>query len=114
VAVTWATAADVMSALGLELADPADDDWLQTSTASANAWAFTKRAAAGFTDDPAVSPGDDVTQGVALYAAALYRSSRGGGDSAASFDAADYPTVEPTGGLATVLRLLHVNKAAAF
>jgi len=105
--VTWATDADVTAALGTTAVDPA---WLASCTDAANAWAFRKRAAAGYTtDDPAVAPGPDVALGAALYGAALYQS-RGGGDAGVSFDQADQLRSEPLGGLGHILRLLGVGK----
>ena len=112
--MAWVDTTAVAVGLGLDPADANADTWLASSTDAANAWAFTKRAAAGFTDDPDVSPGADVAHGVVLYACALYRDTRGGGDSASSFDLADQPAIEPAGGMAHVLRLLHVVKAAAY
>lgn len=106
--VTWATDVEVTAALGTTAVDPA---WLASCTDAANAWAFRKRAAAGYTDDPAVAPGPDAALGAALYGAALYQS-RGGGDAAVSFDQADQ--LGPSGsagGLGHILRLLGVGKA---
>jgi hypothetical protein len=112
--MAWCAPADVAVALGLLPADVDADAWLASSTDAANAWAFTKRAGAGYADDPDTSPGADVTQGTVIYAAALYRATRGGGDTAPSFDQADMVGLLPTGGMAHVLRLLHVGKAQVF
>lgn len=110
--VTWATVADVATMLGVPVATAGDDRWLSMCTAAANGWCFAARAVAGYADDPATSPGDDVTMGVTLYGAALYRE-RGAVDGFASFSELGQP-IEPTaaGTMGQVRRLLHIGKPA--
>ena len=107
---SWATTALVTEALGTTSVDPA---WLATCTDSGNQLAFTKRAAAGYVDDPAASPGPDVTLGAAKWGAMLYRE-RGGADPSSFTDADGGPGVPVGGELTSIFRLLHVPKANAY
>lgn len=108
--VAWVTPADVALFLGVPQADAADDEWLAQSTAAANAVAFRRRAAAGYTDDAAVVPDDAVKSGTVLYAGALYRE-RGAVDGFASFT--ELGAFIPAGGSwGQIQRLWGVNRMA--
>lgn len=110
VAVAWVTVDDVTDAIGVPPATPADADHLARCVDAANAFGYRRRAQAGYVDDPAVSPGPDVTLGTITYAVALYRE-RGVVDSYASFEAYAAGIVPPsTHG--QVLRLLGVPRPA--
>jgi hypothetical protein len=72
---TWVTAAQVMSYLGITIADPSDDYTLLTQSVSAGCqFAFRRRQEASYIDSLSVSPGGDVTLGTLMYCAALWRS----------------------------------------
>ncbi|HEY4378071.1 MAG TPA: hypothetical protein VGM93_12975 [Acidimicrobiales bacterium] len=86
-----------------------DDEDMAAATDAANVFAFRRRRAAGYVDDPTTPPGPDVVRGVVIYAGALYRTG-GATDGFASF--AEYPPgFMTTGGtLGDVYRLLGVNR----
>lgn len=108
--VTWATPGDVATFVRNPPATALDDADLVAATNAANAFAWRRRQAAGYTaDDPTTPPGLDVARGVVVYAAALYREG-GSTDGFASF--AEYPPgFMATGGtLGDVYRLLGVNR----
>lgn len=109
-AVVWATVDDVTDALGTVPVSASDVAHLDACTAAANAFAYRRRIQAGYSDDPAVSPGDDVTLGVVTYAVALWRE-RGAVDSFTSFDAYAAAAV-PSSTFGQVLRLLGVGRPA--
>ena len=72
---TWVTAAQVMSYLGITIADPSDDYTLLTQSVSAgNQFAYRRREESLYIDSLSVSPGGDVTLGTLMYCAALWRS----------------------------------------
>lgn len=108
----WTTTADVVAALGPSAAPPVDDDWLVAAVGAANAAAYRKRAAAGYTDpaDPdAPAPSDDVAYGTTLWAVALWRE-RGSTDGFSSYTELD--TFTPTGGSwGQIKRLLGIGRA---
>lgn len=108
--VTWATADDVVDALGSAPSAPGDVAHLDRCTAAANAFAFRRRAQAGYVDDPAAAPGDDALLGVVTYAVALWRE-RGAVDSFTSFDAYAAAAV-PSSTFGQVLRLLGIGRPA--
>jgi hypothetical protein len=106
---TWATDADVAAALGVPISNP---EHLTACVEAANAFAWRRRAQAGYLDDPDISPGPDATLGVIVYATALYRE-RGSVDSFASFEEfAAAGAVLPSGTFAQVLRLLGIPRPA--
>jgi hypothetical protein len=111
--VTWATVDDV----ALELAQPVlDPDRLAQVTAAANQWAYDRRDAAGYTDDPDVVPSSRVLRGVVLLAAADYRS-RGHADGDTSYsELAGYVGgFAPAGGTAGLVnRMLGIPRAQVF
>jgi hypothetical protein len=72
---TWVTAAQVMSYLGITIANPSDDYTLLTQSVSAgNQFAYRRRQESSYIDSLSVSPGGDVTLGTLMYCAALWRS----------------------------------------
>ena len=72
---TWVTAAQVMSYLGITIANPSDDYTLLTQSVSAgNIFCYRRRQEAGYIDSLTTSPGSDVTLGTLMYCAALWRS----------------------------------------
>ena len=72
---TWVTAAQVMSYLGITIANPSDDYTLLTQSVSAgNQFCYRRREESGYIDSLTTSPGGDVTLGTLMYCAALWRS----------------------------------------
>ena len=110
--VGWTTPDAVAAAIG-PTAPPADDAYLAGQVVpAANAAAYRKRAAAGYTDDPAdgaPAPSPDVGVGTTLWAVALWRE-RGATDGFGSFE--DLAGFQPTGGSwSTIKRLLGIGRA---
>ena len=106
---TWATVDDVTAAIGVPVSNP---DHLAACVDAANAFGWRRRAAAGYVDDPDISPGPDATLGVVTYATALYRE-RGSVDSFASFEEfAAAGAVLPSATFGQVLRLLGIPRPA--
>ena len=106
--VQWIGTSDVEAFIGLVPTGEADEDYLDMVTLAANAWAYRRRFAAGYRDNPDESPSYSVKLGTTIYAGALYRE-RGSADQYASF--ADMGTA-PIGSNAQVLRLLGINRPA--
>ena len=72
---TWVTAAQVMSYLGITIANPSDDYTLLTQSVSAgNQFCYRRRQESSYIDSLSVSPGGDATLGTLMYCAALWRS----------------------------------------
>ena len=72
---TWVTAAQVMTYLGITIANPSDDYTLLTQSVSAGCqFAFRRRQESGYIDSLTTSPGGDATLGTLMYCAALWRS----------------------------------------
>ena len=72
---TWVTTAQVMSYLGITIANPSDDYTLLTQSVSAGCqFAFRRRQESGYIDSLTTSPGGDATLGTLMYCAALWRS----------------------------------------
>jgi hypothetical protein len=109
---TWVTDDQVAAALGLELSTltAADQADLTGCVEAANAFVFRRRAAGGYTDDPATVPGPDTARAVVAYAVALWRE-RGSVDSFASF--ADFPPSPVTGSMGQILRLAGIPRPVA-
>lgn len=109
---TWVTIADVEDWLGFTVTNPSSDyDLLVIAVAAANAWAYRKRAEAGYFDASlSTVPSQDVRLGTIMFAGALYRE-RGSIDQYASFD--PLATGAPTGGsMGQIMRLLGVGRPA--
>jgi hypothetical protein len=106
--VPWILPSDVEAALGtpVPLGTP-DADYLDMAVDAANAWAFRRRKAAGYVDDPDITTAD-VALGTVLYAVGLYRE-RGSVDSFDSFMelAGGYA---PQGTSTQINRLLGIGK----
>lgn len=85
---TWITAAQLETYLGIDMTDPSDDyTLLVQSTSAANAFCWRRRQEAGYTGDSlSTSPGGDITLGVLMYAAALWRTRGSIQDTFATFD----------------------------
>ena len=72
---TWVTAADVMTYLGITIANPSDDYTLLTQSVSAgNQFCYRRRQESSYIDSLSASPSGDVTLGTIMYCAALWRS----------------------------------------
>jgi hypothetical protein len=72
---TWVSASQVMSYLGITIANPSDDYTLLTQSVSAgNQFAYRRRQESGYIDSLTTSPGGDATLGTLMYCAALWRS----------------------------------------
>jgi hypothetical protein len=72
---TWVSTSQVMSYLGITIANPSDDFTLLTQSVSAgNQFAYRKRQESNYIDSLSVSPGGDATLGTLMYCAALWRS----------------------------------------
>src|SRR5262245_2749530 len=108
VVVTWVTPEQVADEVGVPVASAAGDARLVAATDAANAFAYRRRVAAGYSDDPAVLPGPDVGEGTVMFAAALYRL-RGATDGWSSFAELPPGTVAQ-GTLPMIYRLLGVNR----
>ena len=82
---TWITAAQIEDWLGIGTATAADTAFLTTCASASNAFCFRRRQENGFIDSPTTVPSNDVSLGVVMYGAALYRQ-RGSISDFASFD----------------------------
>jgi hypothetical protein len=72
---TWVTASDVMTYLGITIANPSDDYTLLTQSVSAgNQFCYRRRQESSYIDSLSASPSGDVTLGTIMYCAALWRS----------------------------------------
>ena len=83
--VSWITAADVTSWLGIDVATANDTAFVTVCVNASNNYIYRKRREAGYYDSQTTVPGDDIKLGTIMYAATLYRE-RGSADSFASFD----------------------------
>jgi len=106
--ITWVDTDDVAEFLG-ETPTGADLTWLESCTAAANEFAWHRRDAAGYTDNPTVAPNAAARLGTMLYAGALYRE-RGSVDSYQSFQ--DIPITAPIGSMGQIMRLLGIGRMA--
>jgi hypothetical protein len=72
---TWVSASQVMTYLGITIANPSDDYTLLTQSVSAgNQFCYRRRQESGYIDSLTTSPGGDATLGTLMYCAALWRS----------------------------------------
>jgi hypothetical protein len=72
---TWVSASQVMSYLGITIANPSDDYTLLTQSVSAgNQFCYRRRQESNYIDSLTTSPGGDATLGTLMYCAALWRS----------------------------------------
>ena len=90
---TWVSVADLITYLGVTITNPSDDHILATQARNAgNEFCYRRRQEAGYFDSLTTSPGNDVTLGTLMYAAALWRS-RGSIETAyAAFDTMGTPS----------------------
>lgn len=105
--VTWIDEDDAQEFLGT-VDDPDELTFLGSCVGAANDWAFRRREAAGYTDNPTAVPNRSVRYGVILFAAGLFRE-KGSLDSFQSFEA--MPTPSPTGSMGQIMRLLGIGRA---
>jgi len=108
-ACTWITSADVLSWLGIATATANDTAFVTVCTEAANALAYRRRRAAGYTDALTPAPSADVKLGTTMMAGNLYRQ-RGaaGGESFMS-----YESMQAGGSplaMGDILRLWGVNR----
>ena len=82
---TWINAGQIEDWLGIGTATAADTAFLTTCAAAGNAFCFRRRQENGWIDSPTTVPSNDVSLGVVMYSAALYRQ-RGSISDFASFD----------------------------
>jgi len=82
---TWITAGQIEDWLGIGTATAADTAFLTSCASAANAFCFRRRQENGWIDSPSSVPSNDVSLGVIMYGAALYRQ-RGAITDFASFD----------------------------
>ena len=72
---TWISVADLITYLGVTITNPSDDYTLATQARNAaNEFCYRRRQESGYFDSLTTSPGNDVTLGTLMYAAALWRS----------------------------------------
>ena len=84
---TWVSASQVMTYLGITIANPSDDYTLLTQSVSAgNQFCYRRRQESGYIDSLTTSPGGDATLGTLMYCAALWRSRGSIETSYATFD----------------------------
>ena len=84
---TWVTVANLVTYLGVSITNPSDDYTLATQAVSAgNQFCSRRRAESGYNDSLSTSPSGDVTLGVLMYCAALWRSRGSLENVFASFD----------------------------
>ena len=105
--VTWITLEDLELFVGT-LTDQADQDYGDECVNAANDWAYGRRRAAGYHDNPTVTPSSRVKQGTVLYAGALFREKGSPGDMFQSFQGA--PIAAPVGGMGQIMRLLGIGR----
>ena len=106
--VTWITTEDVELFVGQVEAATDEADYLELCTDAANDWAYHRREAAGYSDNPTVAPGAAAKQGTVLYAGSLFRQ-KGSLDNFQSFEA--MPTPAPVGSMGEIMRLLGIGRA---
>jgi hypothetical protein len=90
---TWISTAQLVTYLGVTIADPSDDYTLATQARNAgNDFVIAAGKSQAYFDSLTTSPGHDVTLGTLMYAAALWRS-RGSIETAyAAFDTMGTPS----------------------
>jgi len=105
--VTWLTLEDLELFIG-ELADAGDIAYAELCVDAANTFAYERRQAAGYEDNPTVCPNQRVKQGTQFYAGSLFREKGSPGDMFQSFQGA--PIAAPVGGMGQILRLLGIGR----
>lgn len=105
---TWITATQIEDYLGIPLTSADDAAFLTQCAAAANAFAYRRRAEAGYLQDSlTTSPGGDVTLGTIMIGAAYFRQ-RGSYNTIASFDGMGTPPA--TGVTPMIMQLLGINR----
>src|SRR4029077_20007243 len=107
----WTDETAVLRAMGPS-SGAASDPYLADCVTAANDYAFAKRPAAGYSDDPlddAPAPNGYVAQGTTLLAVDLYRS-RGSTDTFASYAELD-SFAQTFGNWSIIRRLLGIGRA---
>lgn len=99
---TWITANEIAAWLYLTPATPADEDFLISCAASANATCYRKRQEAGYADQLDLVPSADVKLGTIMYGGNLYRA-RSSMDQIASFDGMG---ITPSVGITAQIKIL--------
>jgi hypothetical protein len=99
---TWITANEIATWLYLTPATPADEDFLISCAASANATCYRKRQEAGYADQLDLVPSADVKLGTIMYGGNLYRA-RSSMDQIASFDGMG---ITPSVGITAQIKIL--------
>lgn len=107
---TWINNQNVLDWLGIAPATANDTLFVTACTDAANALAFRRRRAAGYTDALATAPSADVKLGTTMYAGQLYRS-RGtsGYDGFSAFESMS--AGGPAVAMGEILRLWGCNRA---
>lgn len=106
---TWADENEVLDWLGIDPATTNDADFVAVCTEAANAFAYRRRRAAGYTDSLTVVPDASVKLGTIQYAGMLYRERGTAGDNFAAFN--QFGAVPITGSMGQIMRLLGINRA---
>ena len=84
---TWISISQLVTYLGVDIANPSDDYTLATQARNAaNDFAYRRRQESGYFDSLTTSPGHDCTLGTLMYAAALWRARGSVQDTFATFD----------------------------
>lgn len=104
--MNWIDEQDVAIFLGYELPEEGDA-YLTQVTAAAQDWAYERRNAAGYVDDPEEVPSERVKLGTILLAGSLYRE-QGSIDSFQSFQ--DAPLVAPVGTAGQINKMLGIPR----
>ena len=106
-ACTWIDAGNIEDWIGIEIATVADAIFLATCASASNAFCFNRRKIAGYQDQLATVPSQDVFLGAVQYGGMLYRQ-RGSIDIYASFtDAGSGPV---TGLSGVIKQLLGIDR----
>ena len=105
--VTWIDLDDLELFVG-ELSDANDIAYGEQCVDAANDFAYGRRRAAGYHDNPTVTPSARVKQGTTLYAGSLFREKGSPGDMFQSFQGA--PIAAPVGGMGQIMRLLGIGR----
>jgi hypothetical protein len=104
--VTWITADDVADYQGWTL-DTDEETSLLMCVDAANEWAYKRRLAAGYVDNPTVTPGEAAKLGTVMYCVSLFNE-RGSLDQIPSFS--EMPTPAPVGSMGQIMRLLGIGR----
>lgn len=104
--ITWIDADDVADYQGWSL-DTDEQTALEQCVKAANEWAYRRRLAAGYKDNPTVTPGESAKLGTVMYCVSLFNE-RGSLDQIPSFS--EMPTPAPVGSMGQIMRLLGIGR----